>query len=883
MALNVKSKILLTVLLVVLMFTFFILFYFPASQKKVLLENYNDEIKNFANSVALGIKIALTEQNFEGIETAIDFVRDDSRLRYVSIIQIDTVWSSAKDSYNVNKTVFRTFPDSLEVDVNATSDDTFIYKRSAFDTPIMTGEVLLSFSTKEIVKSMQQIRLASIMVSLVVFGIGLGIGYLLAKNISEPVLALRDAAQKVGEGDLSQSVNSGSSDEIGELAVAFNMMVRKLKIEAAIEKIRNRTVAMQHTDDWEMVVEKLFEQMRKLELHTIGYRILIRQENSQDWHYWVAAAAAGSQTKYYVSKDPDFQKLHIAATNKNQLYRTGELSPGDAVYLSKIVNLQDHAEEESLAASGKSESLIISTAFTQFGALEAFGYEALSPSDENLLQRLASVIDQSFTRYLDLKKSEKQAFEAVRQASVDRIRGEVASMRSKEDLSKIIPLIWRELTILKVPFIRCGVFIVDEENESIQCFLSTPDGKALGSFSLKITDTEITANLFKSWKHTKIYTEHWDKEGFMKWTEQLVNLGHVKSHSNYQGASKPPENLDLHFIPFNQGMLYVGNKNPLKDKETDLVASLAEAFSIAYARYEDFVKLEKAKAGIEAALNELKETQTQLVQQEKLASLGQLTAGIAHEIKNPLNFVNNFSELSVELIDEARDEIKEINSKFNIQNLELSDLLNDIETNLQTIHKHGSRADSIVKSMLQHSRGGDGKMEPAELNELIKEFVNLTFHGMRAGKDPINVGMEFDLDETIGKVPLIAEDFSRVIINLCNNAFDAMREKLSRDLQGLGDLGGLDDYKPKLTVRTKSENQNVVVEIEDNGPGIPDEMKDKIMQPFFTTKKGTEGTGLGLSITNDIIKAHGGTVQIKSKNNEFTLFRVTLTHNGDEQ
>jgi len=318
-----------------------------------------------------------------------------------------------------------------------------------------------------------------------------------------------------------------------------------------------------------------------------------------------------------------------------------------------------------------------------------------------------------------------------------------------------------------------------------------------------------------------------------------------------------------------------------------LAAGIGVLFLISMITYRNNLRQKKDQAIIEKSYANLKATQSQLVQQEKLASLGQLTAGIAHEIKNPLNFVNNFSDLSVELIEETKEELSALSGQLTAVDQERVDealkILNDIDMNLRKIHEHGSRADSIVKSMLQHSRGGDGKMEPAELNELIKEFVNLTFHGMRAGKDPINVGMEFDLDETIGKVPLIAEDFSRVIINLCNNAFDAMREKLSRDLQGLGDLGGLDDYKPKLTVRTKSENQNVVVEIEDNGPGIPDEMKDKIMQPFFTTKKGTEGTGLGLSITNDIIKAHGGTVQIKSKNNEFTLFRVTLTHNGDEQ
>jgi two-component system, NtrC family, sensor kinase len=189
-------------------------------------------------------------------------------------------------------------------------------------------------------------------------------------------------------------------------------------------------------------------------------------------------------------------------------------------------------------------------------------------------------------------------------------------------------------------------------------------------------------------------------------------------------------------------------------------------------------EIREQKINLEEALTELKATQAQLVQQEKLASLGQLTAGIAHEIKNPLNFVTNFSEVSLELVEEVRDEIKE---KLSADSQQLTAILDDIEANLRKIHEHGSRADCIVKSMLQHSRGGNGVMEPTPLNPIIKEYVNLAFHGMRAGKEPIAVDIEMLLDESVGDVPLIAEDFSRVILNLCNNAFDAMSDKLTGD------------------------------------------------------------------------------------------------------
>jgi len=276
-------------------------------------------------------------------------------------------------------------------------------------------------------------------------------------------------------------------------------------------------------------------------------------------------------------------------------------------------------------------------------------------------------------------------------------------------------------------------------------------------------------------------------------------------------------------------------------------------------------------AELSHSLTELKSTQSQLVQQEKLASLGQLTAGIAHEIKNPLNFVNNFSEVSMELIEEALEEIAQIED--NEHATESAEILTDIKSNLTKIHEHGTRANGIVSSMLQHSRGGSGKLDPTDLNALVKEYVNLSFHGMRAGKNPIDVEIAFELDPEISDVPIIKEDFIRVIINLCNNAFDAMRGKT---------LQGLEGYQPTLTVGTSQlppeggKGGYFKISIQDNGPGIPDEIKDKILQPFFTTKKGTEGTGLGLSITHDIIKAHGGELSIETKPGQGSIFSISL-------
>jgi signal transduction histidine kinase/ligand-binding sensor domain-containing protein len=289
----------------------------------------------------------------------------------------------------------------------------------------------------------------------------------------------------------------------------------------------------------------------------------------------------------------------------------------------------------------------------------------------------------------------------------------------------------------------------------------------------------------------------------------------------------------------------------LRQKEKNRQKELAQAKEI-----------EKAYHNLEMAHGELKAAQEQLIQQEKLASLGQLTAGIAHEIKNPLNFVNNFTELNIEMVDEAMVELTDVPKE---KADPIRELLIDVKANLQKILQHGTRADGIVKSMLQHSRGGSGKMEPTDLNALLREYINLAFHGMRASKNPIDVKLEFELDDSLGMVNLMGEDFSRVVLNLANNAFDAMREKAKTD----------PSYHPVLKVQSKRNGDKVIFSITDNGPGIPEAIKDKILQPFFTTKKGTDGTGLGLSITHDIIKAHGGTVDIQSKPGQ-TVFEIIL-------
>ena len=487
MRISLQSKIWFTVCSIVLLFSFFILIYFPAQQEKYLLKNYNKEVQNLAGTVALGVKIALTEQNFEGVQTALDFVKDDPHLRFVSMIQVDTLWNADRSTFRLNRNVFKTFPD-IKIDANVLSSDSLIVKSAPFNTSIMNGEILLGFSTDEIVQSKRQIRLTSIFVSALVFIIGIFIGFWLARKISVPVLALRDAAQRVGMGDLTQNLRASARDEIGDLTHAFNKMVRDLK----------------------------------------------------------------------------------------------------------------EAEDKIIAA------------------------------------------------------------------------------------------------------------------------------------------------------------------------------------------------------------------------------------------------------------------QAQLIHAEKMASLGQMTAGIAHEIQNPLNFVNNFSDINMDLIKEL-DDLK--------SEEERREILGDLKINLVKISQHGRRADSIVKSMLMHSRVSSTDRQSTDINSLCEEYLQLSYHGMRAKNIEFNCTIEKKYGDGIPQIDTMPQDIGRMLLNILNNAFYAMEEK-KKSVNG--------DYKPTLRYTTELRGNKVFIIIRDNGMGIPQSIKEKIFDPFFTTKPTGEGTGLGLSISYDIIKAHQGDLVVDSKEGEFTEFRIAL-------
>jgi two-component system, NtrC family, sensor kinase len=322
------------------------------------------------------------------------------------------------------------------------------------------------------------------------------------------------------------------------------------------------------------------------------------------------------------------------------------------------------------------------------------------------------------------------------------------------------------------------------------------------------------------------------------------------------------------------GMLVVRRRTPgaFPQNTVDLIKTFAAQSAVAIQNARLFENVDTRTRELARSLEDLRTAQDRLIQTEKLASLGQLTAGIAHEIKNPLNFVNNFSAVSVELIDELREALKGVHLDSKLR-AEIAGIAEMLQGNLDKVVQHGKRADAIVKNMLLHSRQGSGEHRPVDINALVEESLNLAYHGARAEKQGFNITLEKSFDPAVGEADLFPQEITRALLNLISNGFyAATKRKVEAD-------GG--DYEPTLAAATKNLGDRVEIRIRDNGTGIPPEVREKLFNPFFTTKPAGEGTGLGLSISHDIIvKQHGGSIEVDTRPGEFTEFRIVLPRAG---
>jgi signal transduction histidine kinase len=367
---------------------------------------------------------------------------------------------------------------------------------------------------------------------------------------------------------------------------------------------------------------------------------------------------------------------------------------------------------------------------------------------------------------------------------------------------------------------------------------------ALGNFS----------SAYENYKRYNLYTDSLNIDEDIRKVENLKLQNEFEQKEAFAKAEQDKKDAEARLKKYQQFFVLLG------------VVSIALILFVSNRRKQKAnLLLQNEKQKVESTLQELKSTQAQLIQSEKMASLGELTAGIAHEIQNPLNFVNNFSEVNKEMLEELKAERLKPNADKTVED----DLINDLVDNSEKINHHGKRADAIVKNMLQHSRQTSGMKEPTDINALCDEYLRLSFHGMRAKNKDFNAEIKTDFDKDIGKINVVPQDIGRVLLNLFNNAFYAVNEK--KKLLA-------NSYQPIAEVKTRRTNDKVEIIVSDNGNGIPQNIIDKIFQPFFTTKPTGEGTGLGLSLAYDIItKEHNGTIRVESEDSEGTDFIVQLS------
>jgi hypothetical protein len=396
---------------------------------------------------------------------------------------------------------------------------------------------------------------------------------------------------------------------------------REAQIEAALERVRSKAMSMHSSEDLNATIGAFYRELEQFSITPRRCGVGLLQKNR----------IAELSTMNTIEHGNSIEIIGILKMEGHWVL--------DGVYDNWILQKEFHPVLRGNEIKEYNQLLRPQVAFPEYpndsaqfgyffffpeGGVYAWTEKEMKEDELNIYRRFTRVLSLTYKRYKDLKDAEANALEAVRRASLDRVRAEIASMRTMNDLQRITPIIWHELTALGVTFVRCGVFIIDEATEHIQVHLSSPDGSALGALDLPFDSSELTLNSVNHWRQGVIFKTHWNKQEFLNFMQSMIKLGQISNPETYQGATQPPESLYLHFVPFKQGMLYVGNTTPLEKEVLELVKSLAESFSIAYARYEDFRQLEVAKSQIEKTFTELKATQAQLIQAEKMASLENL-------------------------------------------------------------------------------------------------------------------------------------------------------------------------------------------------------------------------------------------------------------------
>lgn len=667
--------------------------------------------------------------------------------------------------------------------------------------------------------------------------------------------------------------NASLKNQLVDQAIELGRKTREIEIEAALDHVRLMAGAMRSSSELGEASAVLLQQLNELGIHAIRTAVGIFDDPNEAIELWLTSYAdSGEMAKilYYFNLHIHsvFENI-IPARQENRPYAITVLSGNEVrLYYQTMMTYLSVPRQQTF-----NETEYFYSFFFPGGTINAVTYQLLTEEQCRIMVRFAQVFGLIYTRFLDLQKAETSARDAQIETALERVRARAQAMQQPEELKDVTQVFRQEMGALGVEELEtCSIYIYDEKARKSECWFALKDPRAAegktvsGEFEFDLHDTWVGREMLRFYhsgaKETSIVMTDDSRKEWILFCQARGEP--IRGYYN----EEIPDNT-YHLYKFSNGAIGQSSENVISQESWDLLKRAASVFSLVYSRFKDLTQarrdlqnLQEEKSRAENALTELKATQRQLIQSEKMASLGELTAGIAHEIQNPLNFVNNFSEANTELLAELKQEAQAGNTA------NVMALAEDIEKNEAKITLHGRRADSIVKGMLQHARIRTGKREPVDLNKLVDEYLRLSYQGLCAKDKEFHATLQTHYDESIDEIQATPQDIGRVLLNLYNNAFYAISEK-KNNLSGT--------FEPTVSVSTTKEGDNVFITVKDNGTGMSQQTMNKAFNPFFTTKPTGEGTGLGLSLSYDIVtKGHGGNFSVQSKEGEGSEFVVQL-------
>jgi signal transduction histidine kinase len=657
---------------------------------------------------------------------------------------------------------------------------------------------------------------------------------------------------------------------------------RELQIEAALERVRARAMNMQASSELSDVLSVLFEQYDILGICPVfSHHTLFDLEANQ-----FSFRTTGRNGQRVQAE----QKVAIDAmdTWKDAVENWKKGGPSDVhthFYPKEILPQVFLLFEEILTAIPAEakffpedfpDGMYITQGYCKFGYI-GFGHNRkITEEEQVVVRRMAIEFERLYQRFLDLQRAETRIKEAMAETALERVRARTMAMQKSDELTEVAALLFQQVKDLGINTWSTGFNVWSDDGIFYTDYVTDPAGGFIEPYTVDTRAYPVFAAMREAKESgQELYVHFEEGEALAETYRQLSRFGDKQFRAILDSGFQFPAKQYEHFVFGSKVSLLFITYESVTEAH-DIFKRFGKAFEQTYTRFLDLkkveaqaqqaaknlVKIKAARKKAEDTLAMLQATQQQLIQQEKMASLGELTAGVAHEIQNPLNFVNNFSEANRELIEELRKaaEVGNIN--------EVVSIAGQMKANEEKISHHGRRADAIVKDMLQHARSTRGTKEPTCVNQLTAEYLQLSYRGQQAKNKPFQAAVITAFDASIGEVNLIPQDIGRALLNLFNNAFYAVQEKKKQ-------MGN--EYMPSVEVSTKRKADHIVISVKDNGTGIPQKIIDKVFQPFFTTKPTGDGTGLGLSLSYHVVtKGHGGKMTVISEEGKGTEFLVEL-------